>query len=264
MPESNLALLTRAANAAAQAVEPFLGTQLDVTHKADNAGPVTNADHAANAALERVLREARPDYGWLSEESPDDPLRLAAERTFIVDPIDGTRSFIEGSRTWAHALAIAERGVVTAGVVFLPQRDKIYTAELAGGARLNGTAIRPAQARSLAGAEVLATKPNLSPTHWRNATPVFNRSHRPSLAYRMCLVAEGRYDAMLTFRPAWEWDIAAGALILSEAGACASDKSGAPLRFNNAHPQANGVVAANADLHADIMGQLAPVGGPVA
>ncbi len=264
MPESDLALLIRAAKAAAQAVEPILDAELDVTHKADNAGPVTNADHAANAMLESVLREARPDYGWLSEESPDDASRLSSERTFIVDPIDGTRSLIEGSKTWAHALAVAEQGVVTAGVVFLPQRGKLYAAEQGGGATLNGAAIRPARTRALTGAAVLATKPNLAPTHWRTDAPRFNRSHRPSLAYRMCLVAEGRYDAMLTFRPAWEWDIAAGALILAEAGARASDKSGDPLRFNNAHPQANGVVAANSDLHADIMGQLAPAGRPAA
>ncbi|MEO0372978.1 MAG: inositol monophosphatase family protein, partial [Pseudomonadota bacterium] len=78
----------------------------------------------------------------------------------------------------------------------------------------------------------------------------------PSLAYRMALVAEGRFDAMITFRPSWEWDVAAGDLILREAGAATSDRAGKPLRFNNPTPQTAGVLAANAALHAQIASQL--------
>ena len=85
---------------------------------------------------------------------------------------------------------------------------------------------------------------------------MLKRHHRPSLAYRLCLVAEGRFDAMLTLRPAWEWDIAAGALILSEAGACVTDRRGGPLRFNNTHPQTDGVLAANPALHAALLDRL--------
>jgi myo-inositol-1(or 4)-monophosphatase len=84
------------------------------------------------------------------------------------------------------------------------------------------------------------------------------RHHRPSLAYRLSLVAEGRFDAMLTLRPSWEWDIAAGALILQEAGARTTDRSGAPLRFNNPHPQVNGVLAARDRLHSALIERLAP------
>ena len=87
--------------------------------------------------------------------------------------------------------------------------------------------------------------------------PELNREYRPSLAYRLSLVAEGRFDAMFTLRPSWEWDVAAGDLILREAGAATSDRVGGTLRFNNPTPRLNGVVAANPVLHAQITGALA-------
>jgi myo-inositol-1(or 4)-monophosphatase len=77
------------------------------------------------------------------------------------------------------------------------------------------------------------------------------------LAYRLALAAEGRYDAMITLHPAWEWDIAAGALITAEAGGCAHDRTGAPLRFNNADPRLNGVVAGGGPICAALIDALA-------
>ncbi|MDU8911350.1 3'(2'),5'-bisphosphate nucleotidase CysQ [Aestuariicoccus sp. MJ-SS9] len=256
MPESDLALLTRAAHAAAEVATTFVGGPLDVRHKDDGQGPVTAADLAVNDVLATLLRGARPDYGWLSEESADTADRLTRREVFIVDPIDGTRSFVEGSDTWAHSLAVARDGVVTAAVVYLPLRGKLYAASVGGGARLNDEPVRVAATPEAAQAHVLATRPSLDPRHWRGQVPAFRRSHRPSLAYRLSLVAEGRYDAMFTFRPSWEWDIAAGTLILEEAGAATSDRTGQPLRFNNPVPQTAGVVAANPALHADILRHL--------
>jgi myo-inositol-1(or 4)-monophosphatase len=95
----------------------------------------------------------------------------------------------------------------------------------------------------------LAAKPNLDPEHWHAAPPAVERALRPSLAYRLALVAQGKFDAMITLRPSWEWDIAAGDLILREAGAITSDRNGNPLIFNNKHPQVNGVIAAGKPLH---------------
>ena len=108
------------------------------------------------------------------------------------------------------------------------------------------------------GAEVLAARPVMEPHNWRDAAvPDFKPQFRSSLAYRMALVAEGRKDAMLTLRPSWEWDIAAGELILREAGAQTSDRAAGVLRFNNAVPKVNGVVAANPVLHDAITRALA-------
>ncbi|WP_136442952.1 3'(2'),5'-bisphosphate nucleotidase CysQ [Pacificoceanicola onchidii] len=256
MPENDLSLLIDAARAAGKEALSHVGGDLQVRDKGDGAGPVTKADLAVNALLEDRLRRARPDYGWLSEESADGAERLDAETVFIVDPIDGTRSFIEGSNTWAHALAVVRNGEVTAAVVYLPARDKLYSAALGSGARLNGAPIGVSRTAAIEEAKVLATRPSLRAEHWPRGVPDLKRSHRPSLAYRLSLVAEGRYDAMFTFRPSWEWDIAAGTLILNEAGARATDKRGGPLRFNNPVPQTNGVLAAGPDLHSLLLDRL--------
>lgn len=254
---TDLELLVEAAEAAGEIATRLAGTGMAHWEKPGGAGPVTEADMAVNAMLAEALRGRRPEYGWLSEENEDDPDRLLRERVFIVDPIDGTRSFLEGAPTWAHALAVAERGVVTAAVIHLPMLGKVYTAAAGEGAFLNGTPIRTGARRDLTGASVLAARPSYAPEHWRGAVPLVKHAYRPSLAYRLSLVAEGRYDAMLTLRPSWEWDIAAGDLILREAGAVTSDRRERPLRFNNPAPQVDGVVAANPALHRALAGALA-------
>jgi myo-inositol-1(or 4)-monophosphatase len=256
LPETDLSLLIRAAEAAGDTALEFTGPTAKRWDKADGAGPVTEADLAVNTLLLDTLKTARPDYGWLSEESEDSKDRLAHDRVFIIDPIDGTRSFVEGSRTWAHSLAIADKGEITAAVVYLPMRGLLFSAAKGKGAVLNGKPIEPSQRSGLQDADILATKANMDPCHWRS-DPCFKRAHRPSLAYRLALVAQGRFDAMLTLRPSWEWDIAAGDLIVREAGGQASDKTGQPLRFNNKTPTLNGVVAGGAAMQRAVLEALA-------
>lgn len=255
---TDLDLLIDAARASGEIAKRYFQNAPKTWDKADGAGPVTEADLAVNELLEDMLLAARPDYGWLSEESPDNTARQEHDHVFIIDPIDGTRSFIEGARTWAHSYAIARHGQVTSAVVFLPMRDMMFTASLTKGACLNNDPISVSQQDIITDAQILATRPSLLPHHWQNdEAPTFERHHRPSLAYRLSLIAEGKFDAMLTLRPSWEWDIAAGALIVSEAGGTISDKTGAPLLFNNTDPRLNGVVAAGPALHRDIISRLA-------
>lgn len=256
MPATDLPLLLDAAAAAGEIALKFFKADPQVWDKDDDQGPVTEADLAVNAMLTDRLRGARPDYGWLSEESPDDGARLTTSRQFIVDPIDGTRAFINHSQDWAHAIAVVENGRVVAGVVSLPARGLTYAAVLGNGATLNGRPLRVTDNADAAQAHVLTTKPNLAPQHWQGGVaPAFTKGFRSSLAYRLCLVAEGRFDAMLTLRPSWEWDIAAGSLIVTEASGTASDRTGGPLLFNNPHPQVNGVLAAGA-VHAPLLAAL--------
>ena len=196
------------------------------------------ADGPADPVPVFILR--RP----LDPSSPDASARLAAERTFIVDPIDGTRAFIAGEKTFAHSLAVAEAGRITAAVVYLPLYDALYAATSDGPATLNGAPIRASAETRAEGATLLTARANLAPEWWRDATPPpFRREFRASLAYRLCLVAEGRFDAMLTLRPTWEWDIAAGDLIARRAGATVTDQTGSGLTFNAADPRAKGVIA---------------------
>lgn len=254
MPAADLTLLIDAARAAGTIATGFTGPSAKRWDKPDGGGPVTEADLAVNDMLSDRLQTARPDYGWLSEETEDNDARLSSDRVFIIDPIDGTRSFAEGSNTWAHALAIAEQGVVKHAVIYLPLRDLMYTASAGQGAMLNGQPLRASATPKLTEANILTTKPNLDPKFWRDGqVPAFKPAYRPSLAYRMALVAQGRYDGMITFRHAWEWDIAAGDLILREAGAACTDQLGTKLVFNNRHPALDGVIAAGPDLHSDIL-----------
>lgn len=256
MREPDLDLLIDAARAAGDIATQFTGKTARKWEKPDGAGPVTEADLAVNAMLEDRLRGARPDYGWLSEETEDDPARLTRDMVFIIDPIDGTRSFVEGTRTWAHSLAVAHKGEVVAGVVYLPLRDMLYAAAKGQGATLNGTPLSGSDKTDLRQAQILSARPNLNAKHWRGAVPPFGRAYRPSLAYRMALVAQGRFDGMLTLRPTWEWDIAAGQIIQAEAGVVSSDRQGQRLRFNSPNAQLNGIVAAGAPVHAQIIDAL--------
>ena len=253
MPGTDLALLIDAVRSSGEIAKQFTGADAQRWDKPGDAGPVTEADLAVNAHLLDVLRTARPDYGWLSEETEDNSDRQQCDMVFIVDPIDGTRSFIEGSKTWAHSIAIAQDGIVVAGAVYLPMRNMLYAAELGGGATLNGAALAASKAGDLDRSEILSATPNMRAQFWQGAIPAFKRAYRPSLAYRMALIAEGRFDGMITFRPTWEWDIAAGALIASEAGATVTDRTGAPLRFNNSDPRTHGIVSAAPLVHSAII-----------
>ena len=257
MPAHDLPLLVDAAREAGRIATGYVGKTVARWDKPGDAGPVTEADLAVNEMLHERLRRARPDYGWLSEESEHDAARLGRERVFIVDPIDGTRSFVEGADTWAHAIAVAEHGRITAAAIFLPMLDKLYEAAIGSGAMLNGAPIRASGVDRLADSCVLAARPAMEARHWQGAIPDFRRAYRPSLAYRLGLVAEGRFDGMLTLRQSWEWDIAAGALIVTEAGGVCTDRTGAPLRFNNADPRLNGVVAGGKAVQAQMLASLA-------
>ncbi|MGC9420894.1 MAG: 3'(2'),5'-bisphosphate nucleotidase CysQ [Rhodovulum sp.] len=257
MPANDLALLTEAAEAAGRIAEHHWSRKLKTWDKPGQQGPVTEADLEIDAMLRERLTAARPGYGWLSEESEDTPERLAADRVFVVDPLDGTRAFLDGDKTFAHALAVAEAGRVVAAVVYLPLHGKLYAATAGAGATLNGAPIRASGRAQLDGAAVLTARPALDPRHWAGPPPRLHRSLRASLAYRLCLVAEGRYDAMLTLRDSWDWDTAAGSLIATEAGARVSDRAGGALVFNTEAPMSRGVIAAPADLHAEVIRRLA-------
>jgi len=256
LPERDLALLTEAAREAGRIALRFWRREPKVWDKGGEHGPVTEADLAVNDMLKQMLLSARPDYGWLSEETPDDAARLSCETVFIIDPIDGTRAFIAGEETFAHSLAVAHRGRVTAGAVFLPALDKIYTASDTSPPLKDGQPIAASRRDRLEGADILTTKANMAPEKWPGGVPEINRSFRASLAYRLCLAAEGRHDGMLTLRDAWEWDIAAGALIAERAGAVVTDQAGEALRFNTPDAQAKGVLAMPPALHVEALRRL--------
>ena len=259
MPEpDDRQLLHEAALRAGEIAVKYFRQNPKTWDKGDGQGPVTQADLEIDEMLRATLLSARPNYGWLSEETEDDAARLSCDTVFIVDPIDGTRAFVEGRETFAHSLAIAHEGRVTDAVIHLPLREKTYSASLGQGAVFNGTPIQTAPRDGLENADILAGKWNTEPGLWRGGVAPFKRHFRSSLAYRLGLVAEGRFDAMITLRSTWEWDVAAGALIVSEAGGIVSDWNNAPARFNNEKPFLDGMIAAGQQLHKQIMAELSP------
>ena len=255
--DRDLTLLVDAAHRAGKIALHYWGNKPRMWDKGDNQGPVTEADIDVNDMLQSTLRAARPDYGWLSEETPDDPARLSCEQVFIIDPIDGTRAFIDSDAGFSHSLAIARNGQVTAAVVFLPARDRLYTARVT--AHRDSAPIRVSDRADPEDATVMTSKGNLDPEHWLGPPPRAKRLFRPSLASRLCLGADGSADALLTLRPTWEWDIAAGSLIAARAGATVTDRHGIPPLFNRPHPQADGLLVAPAALHAALLARLRPV-----
>ena len=255
-PEDDLALLVAAARVAGKIALRYWKRDPQVWDKPGDEGPVTEADYAVNDALSAHLRAARPSYGWLSEESTDDLARLDCQHVFILDPIDGTRAFIAGEDSFSHSLAVARDGVVTAGVVYLPALDRMFAATCDGPATLNGTPIQCSARQALDGATFLTPAANLKPELWPGGVPPISRSFRPSVAYRLALVGQGRFDGMLSFRNAWEWDIAAGSLIAERAGARVTDRHGHAIRYNSPTARTEGLIAANPRLHAGLRQRL--------
>ncbi|MGB0798247.1 MAG: inositol monophosphatase family protein, partial [Planktomarina sp.] len=138
----------------------------------------------------------------------------------------------------------------------LPVVDLLFTATKNGGAFLNGDPIQVTTRSQTPGACILASKANFQDKYWPGGFPDIRRSFRSSLAYRLCLVAQGSFDGMLTLRPTWEWDVAAGCLIVEESGGVATDQIGAQTTFNNPTPQLHGIVASNTNIHRDLMAGL--------
>lgn len=208
--------------------------------------PVSEADIVLDKFLHSALTTARPDYGWLSEESADNSERLDRRRVFIVDPIDGTRGFIRGENSWSVSLAVVEDGIAIAGVVYAPARDEMYEAARGSGALLNG---KPLVRERVPGRTApLIPAPGAVHQELQAAGLHYSRGPAyPSLAYRLVQVATGKLDAAVARRGSQDWDIAAAAVILEEAGIDFADVCMGALRFNRAETR-HGALAALGEL----------------
>lgn len=205
--------------------------------------PVTTADLAVDRMLREALLAAFPDDGWLSEETADDPIRLEKKRVWVVDPIDGTKYFMRGESQFAVSAALVQEGTVVAGAVFNPATDELFGAARGLGTRLNGVRVPvppPAGERLV----VLVNPPALERGTFAAYAPHADCRPMGSIAYTLALVAAGRADATVNFERLSEWDVAAGVLLVQEAGGVAAGGGGEPLRFNRPDPGLRGVLAA--------------------
>ena len=221
------------------------------TWEKEAGSPVCEVDLDVDRMLRARLAALLPDAGWLSEETADAPARLARDRVWVVDPIDGTRDYIRGRPGWCVSVALVEHGRPVIAILDAPARRERWIAAAGRGGSRNGVRLAAGSTATLAGARVPA---DALPKADRD----FTRVDKPnSIALRIAMVAADEADLVATLRWGSEWDIAAAVLVAGEAGAAVSDALGVPLRFNKPDPQAFGVVACAPGIHDAAVARLA-------
>ena len=247
---SDLQLICDAASEAGQIALGYFGKDPEVWMKGGSS-PVTEADHAADKYLCDILRAARPEYGWLSEETTDNSERLNCQRVFIVDPIDGTRGFIQGHKKWCVSVAVVDRGKSVCGVLECPALEETYTALVGEGAWHNGNRIlagEVAKQQRITGPERLIKQYAVDIGEEIEDIPFV-----PSLAYRMAMVATGELDGTFARANSHDWDIAAADLILGEAGAVLSELNGEAIVYNRKEITHDILVAGALQIHVNLL-----------
>ncbi|MEH6525798.1 MAG: 3'(2'),5'-bisphosphate nucleotidase CysQ [Sneathiella sp.] len=222
--------------------------------------PVSEADLAIDSFLKERLMTARPDYGWLSEETADDSSRLEKSRVWVVDPIDGTRSFIAKKPEFTICAALVEDGLPILGIVYNPILEEFYEAESGQGAFLNHEKITCNTRTDLDGATLLTSRKTFEWHGWIEEVPGASFSHVNSIAYRMVKVASRHVDASLSFAAKSDWDIAAADIILSEAGGLSTTTSGDPHFYNRDTVVHRNVISCGKSLHPRLMEMLTSFG----
>jgi myo-inositol-1(or 4)-monophosphatase len=215
---------------------------------------VTEADLAVNTLLEERLRPARPSYGWLSEETPDDHVRLSHDRIWIIDPIDGTRAFIQRKDEWCVAAALIERGRPVAAAVYRPMVEEFYTAIAGQGAFLDSAPLSIPDSNDLRGARISGNRKALSGLASSGIEP--DISGGLPLQLRLAYVAAGRIDGAVSVGNRNDWDLAAGDLLVIEAGGHVTNVEGGQYIYNRPDSWQQGLVAAGAKRHAAIINAL--------
>jgi myo-inositol-1(or 4)-monophosphatase len=254
-----LDIAIRAAREAGAIVRSLYGTDFAVTEKGDRAeSPLTEADTRSNETIERIVRGAFPDDGWLSEETKDTSERLAKRRVWIVDPLDGTREFVKHIPELAVAIALVEDGLPILGITFNPIRDELFAAARGEEATLNGEPMCVSPTSSLERATLLASRSEDARGEWDRFKDRFKVELTGSVAYKLALVASGRGDATFTLTPKHEWDVCSSVCLIEVAGGRVTDLAGAPIRFNLAQPKLGGMVASNGALHSALLELVAP------
>lgn len=255
---ADLAVLTQAALEAGRLAMTFFRQRNAVWAKTGGS-PVSEADMAVDTLLRTSLLALRPNYGWLSEETVDDPLRLGCETIFVVDPIDGTRGFLEGDDRWCISLAVVRRGRPESAVLFAPARDEMLSARLGEGAWAGERRLRVGDRAPLRGASLAGPRGWLKSATLQAEGPSL-RPHVPSLAYRLADVATAAVDAAFASPNAHDWDLAACDLLVHEAGGKLTGLDGVAPSYNRGVPVHGVLAAANLRLHRELL----PVLGKVA
>lgn len=247
------ALIQRTVKEAGQIARDFFDRDIKQWDKGDD-DPVSEADIAIDKFLKTELTAAHPEYGWLSEETADNTDRLSKKHVWIVDPIDGTRAFLKGRPHFTICIALVEDGQPINAAVYNPITDELFEAISGEGATLNGSQIGVSARAEIDGCRMLAFEPMFKHPAWPEPWPDMHLENPNSVAYRMALVANGSFDAMMALNWKSEWDIAAADLLIRESGGYATKHTGETFTYNQSETTRHrSIVAAGPKMHAALM-----------
>lgn len=256
--QSELNLAKEAALKAGDVLLSFFQSEYEVKSKGvDN--PLTEADEASDKILKELLFNETPDYGWLSEETADTQDRLSKERVWIVDPLDGTKEFIQGVPQFTVSIGLVERGVAKIGVIYNPVTKELFSGLVGSGACLNDKPMQTSDKADTKGATILASRSEMKRGEFSLFEEEFSIEAVGSIAYKLALVAAGKADTSFSLGPKHEWDVCAGVALVHAAGGKATARDGSALVFNQEVTLTNGITAANAHIHQAVVDKCLPV-----
>jgi myo-inositol-1(or 4)-monophosphatase len=225
--------------------------------------PVTEADRAVDQVLRQHL--LRDDEGWLSEESVDDCSRLDRNRVWVVDPLDGTREFVQGIPEFCISIAMVENGIPVAGGICNPATNELIIGSRDSGVTYNGQPAQATTRKELHGALVLASRSEVKRGEWKQFEQAeFKVRAMGSVAYKLGLVSAGHADITFTLVPKHEWDVAAGAALVLSGGGFVQTLENTDLVCNQKNPLITGLIAGGSNLRDGLLAMLNDAHNPVA
>jgi len=252
-------LMRRVTEEAGRIALSYFSRDIAVWDKSPN-NPVSEADIAVDTFLRTTLMQNRTGYGWLSEETEDQPERLRCGRLWIVDPIDGTRAFLAGGDDWGISIALVQDCKPILAAFYAPVKEAFYFAQRGQGVTKNGEKISVSHQSDLNKARMMGDpKAFKTDKYWPKPWPATMFSEQAnSIALRICQIADGQFDCCVTLRPKNDWDVAAADLILEEAGGLLTNGRGNKLVFNRERPLHDHIVASCPELIAPVMERVEP------
>ena len=234
----------------------FTPGQIEIEYKAGH-DPVTEADRALDAVLrQNLLREGE---GWLSEESVDDPSRLNQKHVWVVDPLDGTREFVQGIPEFCVSIGYVENGRPVAGGICNPATNETIIGAIDCGIVYNGQPAQPSQRKDIHGALILASRSEVKRGEWKEFDgDAFKIRAMGSVAYKLALVAAGKADITFTLTPKNEWDVVAGVALVKAAGGFVTTLEKTDLVANRRDPLLSGLLACGPFLKEELLAMVQP------
>lgn len=246
--KAELELVISTVRKAGEAIIRIADEQFKTARKEVERDVVTVADLESDRILKEMLTGEFPDYGWLSEETVDQKSRLEYERIWIVDPLDGTREFVMRNPEFVVSVGLVEAGRGILGVIYNPTTDELFEAVEGSEVRLNG---RPVSSnhKLMNKAVVEVSRSDIAKGVFKDLESFVQLRPCGSIAYKLARLAAGMMDSVISLTPKNEWDIAAGVVLVKQAGGTVRDKSNSEFVFNQNNTLVNGVVGASSEAY---------------